>query len=79
MAYSHTAYKYGYPLEFVLQWAVDSVIGVAGVTSGLHRDSVVLEVRGGNVLRIVDVEALPVWRHRMAGNAEASLDRKSVV
>src|SRR5208337_3595950 len=62
-----------YPLEFVLQRTIDGVIGVAGVTGGLHWHSVVLKVCGRNVVGIVDVEALAVARHGVAGNTKLSL------
>src|ERR1700728_1960127 len=63
------------PLHLVVQRTVDTVIRMARVTSHVRRYPVVLEVLRWNVTGVIDVEALPIRNHDVAGNAELRLFR----
>lgn len=59
--------------KLVFQRPINSVVGMARMTSHVRRDPVVLKMLGRNVLGIVNIEALPVRDHRVAGNAKFCL------
>src|ERR1700679_2818399 len=63
----------GESCELILEWTVNGVIRVAGITGRFRRNAMILKMLGGNVTGIVDVKAFAVVLHGMAGNAEASL------
>jgi hypothetical protein len=62
-------------LQLVLQRALNCLVGMAGVTRSLRRYAVILKVLVGQILRIIDLQTLPVIFLGMTGNAELGLFR----
>ena len=59
--------------KLIFQRTVNRVIGVAGVTGHVRRNSVILKMRGGDVAGIIDVQASSIRHHGVAGRTELSL------
>ena len=62
-----------YPPEFRSHTAVKHVIGVAGVTGFVHRNTMILKMGGCDIVLIVNIKALAVRFHDVAGQTECSL------
>jgi hypothetical protein len=58
------------PAELCLRFPKHRLVGVARIASLFGRNAVILEMRCGQMPRIVEKQALPVGFHDVAGQAE---------
>ncbi len=58
------------PIQFGAEPAKHRIVRVAGVASLIGRYAVILKVRGGEVIGVIDEQAATVGRHCVTGKAE---------